>query len=259
MNHPKVLQFQSGHGRDYSTPLGVPAVDDEEDQGTDLPEPDSFILPDLKELLSNPLFFVKWLNEVTEILRGHNLHRLIDINIPRPKRASPIAHDWQRISIQIQQWLAENMSVAIYDRIKKRGYRILLADEFVMNARMTLQDHGMAAVSKVTDRLFSTRRADFGTIPKFVKALRERYERCREVGLDVKPYLVLSRLFGELRRDIPTFIETKTAEIDARGDGDVWNNVTADDVFDTCDLIVKNVKGILVQYPNVCQRQGLRD
>ena len=252
MNNPKVLQKQSDYDRDYSELFGeVHTTHCDEDQGTDLPEVGSFILPDIKQPLDNNLFFGKWLEEVHGILRGHNLHRLIDINIKRPRRSSPVARNWQTISIQIQEWLSESMSVAIYERIKKRGYRIKLADEFMMNARITLQDQGMASVSRVTDRVLNIRRCDFNTIPKFVKAVRERYERCREVGLDVKPYLVLSRMFGELRRDIPTFIERKTAEVDARGDGDVWNNVTADDIFEICDSILRNVKGILIQYPNV--------
>lgn len=107
------------------------------DQATDLPETETMVVlpnlgPDLFGFkLSHYLEIDQWLANVNNILTTYHLNRLIDVQIPRPKRNSPNAENWLNLSMQVSRWLVSNMTVEMYQWIESRGYRIVLADELI--------------------------------------------------------------------------------------------------------------------------------
>lgn len=256
-------KFQAKPSREYRALL---PMNEEVDQSTNLPEASSLDFQHARYMLKEPGHFENWLRQVTEYLNSQHLDGLLDIRIPRPELRSPAARKWQRLSIQVREWLSFQMTLQLYLRVQNRGYRIQLADEFIMNARIAFQDSVMGNVAMQVNPLLLGRRTDFRTPLEYAQAVWEHYVKSKHLQMYLNPCVVLSCVFTELRPEIPEFIDYRTALLDANGD--VWNNLVIDDVEDACVSIIDHLKAlenVAAQYSrpsndmvrNSCHREGM--
>lgn len=211
------------------------------DQSTNLPE--AFPL-DLQQdaiyLLDDSKDFEMWLHSVTEFLKHEHLDSLLDTRVARPEPTSPNYQKWERYSINARGWLAKQMSLQLFLRIECRGYPIHLADEFIMNARIILRESVLGAVTMEVGPLLFRRRSDFKTALEYVQATCDHYIASENLKTYINPCIVLSRIFTELRREIPDFIEYRTSLVDAYGDA--WNKLIIEDVQEACTSIIAHLK-----------------
>ncbi|KAJ5812335.1 hypothetical protein N7474_008636 [Penicillium riverlandense] len=218
-----------------STPETIP------DQGTNLPQ-HGFILPDATHVLSNALYFDDWLHKALHTTQQHNLHRLLNINVPRPELNGSIhAVRWQDYSLQLKDWLARSMSSELYDQIASSGRPILLGDEFIAAARSTFQRPDMASTTSFVNAVLYARRADFPSAARYLVATREAYRLCFQRKIDIKPYLVLSRVCSELRGEIPDLVDMQIGAVESKG-ANVWEEVSVKDFMDSCAVILSHLK-----------------
>ncbi|KAJ9492653.1 hypothetical protein VN97_g549 [Penicillium thymicola] len=91
------------------------------DQGDKLPAVGSSVLYKLDPQLKHKEEFDQWYEGIVKILRGHNLHRLIDNAIERPLRNSPNAELWIQLSMQISAWLAHCIDPVVVRDITSTG------------------------------------------------------------------------------------------------------------------------------------------
>lgn len=257
MNHPLVSKCQTDPTRDYSTLL---AMSEEVDQSTNLPEVINLDLQHAPYMLKDADDFESWLSDVTKFLKSKSLDSLLDIRIPRPELTSPNARKWQALSIQVRDWLSLQMSLQLYLRVENRGYRIQLADEFIVNARIAFQDSVMESVTKQVNPLLLSRRSDFKTALEYVQAIWDHYVKYSMLQMHINPCVVLSRIFNELRPEIPDFIDYRTCLLDANGD--VWNKLVIEDVEDACAGIILHLKeraNPTAPSSHVCNREAVRN
>lgn len=205
------------------------------DQAVDLPETTGIVLDKTVKLLDNKRDFDTWLNSASLILEARGLERLIDINIPRPRRDDPNAPRWLKHSRQVQQWLAGNMSDAIFRNIRAQGKRVELADEFVELAKCVLRDYGPYTDIETVSTFLSMNRSDHATTRQFVAAFETQYTRL-ESRVDISAYLamciILSKLNTEENKEIVAFAarEIKKSPIG----GNLWRDFTLPDFRKIC-------------------------
>lgn len=205
------------------------------DQAVDLPETTGIVLDKTANFLENKRDCEAWLNSASLILRARGLERLININIPRPRRDDPNAPRWLKHSRQVQQWLAGNMSDTIFRNIRAQGKRVELADEFVDQAKRVLRDYGPYADIETVSTFLSMNRSDHATTRHFVAVFETEYTRL-EGHVDISPYLAmcirLSKLNTEENKEIVAFAvrEMKKSPIG----GNLWRDFTLPDFRKTC-------------------------
>lgn len=170
------------------------------DQAVDLPEITGLVLDKTAQFLENKRDFDAWLNSASLILGTRGLERLIDINVPRPRRDDPNAPRWLKHSRQVQQWLAGNMSNTIFRNIRAQGKRVELADEFVDLAKRVLRDYGPYADIETVSTFLSMNRSDHATTRQFVAFFETQYTRL-ESHVDISPYLAMCILLSKLNTE----------------------------------------------------------
>lgn len=211
------------------------------DQGTNLAQ-HGFILPDHAHILTNALYFDDWLHKALHTTQLLNLHRLLNINIPRPELNGSIhAVRWQNYSLQLKDWLARSMSSELYDQIASLRRRIVLADEFIAAARATFQRPDMASTTSFVNAVLYARCADFPSAARYLVATREAYRLYFQRKIDIKPYLALSRVWSELRSEIPGLVDMQIGAVESKG-RNLWEEVSVKDFMDSCAVILSHVK-----------------
>ena len=237
MNHPKVSEYQADPARDYSTLL---SMTEGADQSANLPDMYDFVLPKSNNVLKDPANFDEWLRLMTQILRSYRLDKLLDISIPRPERNSIHAAKWQRLSMEVRNWLGHQMAPSIYKMIKDRGYRLELADELILNAHLAFKGPGLDSVARAITPVLLVRRLDFFLVEEYVQAMWDRYDNDPVIQMNIKPCIILSRIFTEVRPEMPQFVEERIRMLDSKGDS--WTKLSAQDVNDTCLAILLHVE-----------------
>lgn len=229
MNNPKIAEYQNDPQRDWGQhPPRMPSID----QSTYIPNLTSdFTIPTNPDFLREPEEFEPWLAQVKLILQEYGLDALIDIKTPRPELNSPKAETWKYFSLLVRDWLVKNMSWKIYTAVLNKGFRIDLADEFILNARLAFQT--MTQITILTNKVLFLERGCYRTTTMFVRALLANFVAAWETGVEIKPQLVLGKLFMELRCDLPHFVQKVTENIDSRGD--VWDSISYDEVVAACE------------------------
>lgn len=184
--------------------------------------------------------FSVWSEKVTFMLQARGLQHIINDKIPRPGKDEPAAQKWRQISMEVKQWLVDNMSDEVYQNIScfsSLDSRVVFADEFMREAKRVIQGEGPYVHLRHVAAFDVPRREDFNTAKEFVIAYMERFNKLLGLGLKMEPYYAILRVINQLH-------EAGDSEI-------VINNVMSDLVImNTCESVLEEFK--VQNFNNLC-------
>ncbi|KAJ5166771.1 uncharacterized protein N7482_005552 [Penicillium canariense] len=227
--NPALAQLLDDPTRDWST---FPTREPPFDQAVGLPAVISISSLEWPTKLETPHRFDHWLAAATNILRAYHLDHLIDINIPRPRRADPYALHWLQSSIQVQSWLSSMMTPHMYRQIEKRGHRIALADEFIFEAKATFMRRNTTETFR-----FQMNDGYFNPIEHTI-ALRLEFNRHWINGVEISPSMAFLSVLRGLEGALAPHVEAALARIGWDG-----QTVTTIERFNQyCDFIIQELR-----------------
>ncbi|CAI7676479.1 unnamed protein product [Penicillium discolor] len=221
--------FTSPNGNGTNGSIGSPGASRDRnwyqvsvDQTTGLPDVDPVVLPKLSPRLEDAEDFDDWYDEVVHILTDHNLHLLIDANLPRPSRSDPARQQWHELSCQVARWLEMSVSNEFYLEIRAHGNDVALKPAMM--------------------RFLNIRRVDFDNTSDFIATLEDNFSVANARGAMFTPYLALCIMLQELSTvlALEAFIDLKEKELYAISDPQL--NITEARFHETCSTIINHVK-----------------
>lgn len=241
--------FTSPNGNGTNGSIGSPGASRDRnwyqvsvDQTTGLPDVDPVVLPKLSPRLEDAEDFDDWYDEVVHILTDHNLHLLIDANLPRPSRSDPARQQWHELSCQVARWLELSVSNEFYLEIRAYGNDVYLADTFMANTKKHFSGKHHRALKPAMMRFLNIRRADFDNTSDFIATLEDNFSVANARGAMFTPYLALCVMLSELSTvlALEAFIDLKEKELYAVSDPQL--NITEARFHETCSTIINHVK-----------------
>ncbi|KAJ5951246.1 uncharacterized protein N7479_009659 [Penicillium vulpinum] len=196
------------HTRDWSILLPPERPTGQIDQAWDLPEIACFTLYQFPCFLKRPCDYGTWRNEIYNILKIHQIHRLIDYRISRPFKDSPNARRWQQMSLEIRKWIAWNMDPILVRMIVKAHPQADLADEFMMGADRILERFTRSPPQDFEDithglfNLIGCQRREYSSARWFVHRIMEYYTHTLNMKMGIPPYVPLMILLAEIKDDV---------------------------------------------------------
>ncbi|KAJ5836274.1 hypothetical protein N7447_002300 [Penicillium robsamsonii] len=214
------------------------------DQGEGLPEIGSFVLYKIEPPLKEKEDFDTWLDTVTKILQGHNLHRLINKEVEKPDRDSENAEKWMKISMQVRAWLRAGLDPEIAKDITSTGERTTWADDFMQVCKKQLRGEGHGALSAAIIRFVRTKREEFSTTTEFIQAMKTRFVTANDLKASFCAYHAIVLMVAQLY-EIPELrgsIEIKNNELKSIVDPAM--TLTTNDFFKYCQEMIDKIKEI---------------
>ncbi|KAJ5382606.1 hypothetical protein N7517_000517 [Penicillium concentricum] len=170
------------------------------DQSVGLPETRSYNLynitpPSLREREDLHL----WIDKIERILQGHNLHHLVNKNIPWPMRQSTNGQKWRTLSKRVRSWLSNSLDNKLMQEINSRGNPTDFADEPMeeINKHMKVETHGALKAAMSSFRTIS----------------RKQFSTSQEAA--IPPYFAFQTMLLELMEvpELRSFIVVKDNEV----------------------------------------------
>lgn len=183
-------------------------------QAVDLPELDSFNLPQMATPLKVPSELNEWLQSIELILTDKGLENLIDITVPRPPHSHPDALKWQTLSRQVQAWLQQSMAGQMVPHIMARKPRSELADEFLEDVKRAVVRFGIHWDQEALLELVRYKRSKCNSAKEYIASLTMMY---RNLWVPVPPHMVIFIMLKELEEDMPSRTEMVLRDLKQRG------------------------------------------
>ncbi|KAJ5120431.1 uncharacterized protein N7515_009819 [Penicillium bovifimosum] len=219
-----------------------------EDQGVDLPDIGSFNPDTITPPLKHRVDLHAWINKAERTLRGHNLHNLINTNIPWPYPSDPNVEKWRSLSLQVREWLSSSMDPALLQEIEARGTPTDFADDFIAEVKkhMKSQTHGALKAAVHSFRKLS--RSQFTTSEEFLRTLKRQYRAICALNGNLPPYYPLEAMLSELAEipELSVFILVKDNELNAIEDP--VETITINDFYRYSTAILDYIKSRNADY-----------
>jgi hypothetical protein len=123
-------------------------------QSVNLPEPGSFNLYKLTPPIKERADLDNWIDQVEKVLRGYNLHHLINKDIPWPRIRDPNGQKWNTLSLQVGSWLSSSIHHTVMQEINARGSDLYYADELFAEIKIHMKGEGHGAIKAAMNTFY---------------------------------------------------------------------------------------------------------
>lgn len=201
-------------------------------QAIGLPDVGSVRLPKMTMTLQSPRDIDEWLEDIILVLTGRHLEHLIDPTVPRPPWSHPDALNWQTLSRQVRDWLAQSITGRIVTHIAVEKPRSELADEYLEDIKRIVEKFRVHWDNEALHELLWCKRSDYESPKAFIGKLSTMY---RHLWVPVPAHIVILILLKGLEKDMPTHTEMILANLTSRQE---YHTLTRKDFEKICQFLL---------------------
>ncbi|KAF4760845.1 hypothetical protein N7455_000865 [Penicillium solitum] len=211
-------------------------------QATDLPATGAFELPVIEPALNLDSNFGLWYSQVVQVLKWHNLYRLVDPDQKRPFRDHPNSALWLQLTKQVRAWLGRCIDPDLEQELVVEDNKVEYADEFMRVLKDHMKSSRRGAIKRACFDIWDARLEDLPTIREFVSVLKQRLHSAIDLEANILPYHVLIVILRQLET-VPTldaFAMSEIRKLEARANPVA--DTTMADFYDACTAILNYVE-----------------
>lgn len=168
-------------------------------QDVGLPALDSIRLYPIKRLRKGDKNFEGWHRAIIKALQVNKLHRLVEIQCPRPA----IDENWEtsawlQLSLLVKAWIGRCMEQDLLDTISNHSEESDFADIFMNDLRKAFRGEGIVVQLAAHNALLDIRRVDYSSTEEYLNHVHECYTQAEIHGWKVDACAILGRVVVQL-------------------------------------------------------------
>jgi hypothetical protein len=175
-----------------------------------------------------------WELYIRNRLKAYGLECLIRQDIPKPRRDHRLYERWDKVSRRVSLWIfsqiQESIALDLISTPDDKSY----ADDMFQAVIKLVSGYGGSLPRTIFLRLISMKREDFRTAEEFVSAFTRDVQLSNKLGFIITPFCACVLLLEQLSKDIPSWVVSVEASMDAKFDDVGPETITWDYFQEVC-------------------------